>query len=686
MKRFMLVCFLFGCFCYQAQAQLNPKNTRWMEYLEELSEEEASEEAIENLFSELSYLSEHPFNLATVGKEDLERLPFLSDLQIKNLLYYLYRNNPLYSIYELKNVEGLDMQTIEYLLPFVCWEEKEETVRPINLRNTLKYGKHEFLLRYDYCFQEKAGYRNDPEEEKAAYPNRYYLGEPYYTSFKYGFQHKEQIQLGFVAEKDAGEPLWNSRHKGADYFSAHLALKNIGILKSAFVGDYRVAFGQGLIINTDFSLTNTSDVMNVNRKAGNNIKRHYSTSESNYLRGAAGTIQLGETNVSLFYSQRTIDATVSGDSVISSIKTDGYRRTINDMLKKDQAQTRILGGNAQWRNDLVSVGMTALYHDFLGKSLNANIQPYNIYYLRGKSNYNLGVDYSLRRKKLFLQGETAVSRNGAWASTHSLQIYPVTGLSFVMRQRYFAKDYQAQYAAVAGSSSVQNVNGWYLGVVTQPMPLWKISAAVDLVQYPWLKYLIDSPSKSTYALLNLDYSPHAAWKMSVRYKYRERMKNFTLPEQATKVVLPYEQQSLRYQLNIQTHSGLYLKTQLNGNLYQSEHEETSKGYLLAQNVGYAHEKLPIQGDLFLAYFNTDNSSSRISIYEKSILYAFSAPSFSGEGTRSGVTIKWSIVPSLILYLKLAWTHYLDRETISSGLEAIDGCNKVDFYGLIKLKI
>ncbi len=682
MKKFIATLFILGSVC-SLSAQTDPGHSKWMEYIEEMAENEADENTLENLFSDLSHLSENPFDLHTVRKQDLEKLPFLSDMQIENLLYYVYRYAPLTSIYELKNIDGLDMQTIEYLLPFIYIGEKGNSRNTFNTKNILRYGKQEVLLRYDRCFQEKAGYRNDPEEEKAAHPNRYYLGEPYYTSLKYGFQYKDRLQFGLVGEKDPGEAFWNKQHKGFDYYSVHAVIREFGILKSLFLGDYRPAFGQGLVINTDFSMLNTSDVMNTGRNGGG-FKRHYSTSEANYFRGAAATVELRNTIISLFYSQRKIDASVD-NQILSSIKTDGYHRTPDDLLKKDKAKARVTGGNIQWKNDFLSCGLTAAYYDYGGLKSDPDPKPYNLYYLRGSSFYNAGCNYLWRRKKFLFQGETAMGKNGAWASQNSLQVYPASFFNFILRQCYFAKNYQAQYASAAGSSSVQNINSWYVGAVLQPLSGWKISVSADRIEYPWLKYLIDSPSKAANLLAQLEYIPQSSCSMSIRYKQKEKMKNTEIPGQATKAVVPSKQHSLRYQLNIQKNNGIYSKTQLNGNLYLSTGNSTSKGWMLSESIGYAAAEFPLHPELYVAYFHTSDWNSRISTYEKSILYAFSAPSFSGEGLRSCLNCKWPVTSQLSLYIKFAWTHYTDRETISSSLEAIEGKNKMDFYGLIKYK-
>ena len=42
---------------------------------------------------------------------------------------------------------------------------------------------------------------------------------------------------------------WNAYHKGYDFYSAHLFLKDINWLKSLAIGDYKMSFGQSVIMN-----------------------------------------------------------------------------------------------------------------------------------------------------------------------------------------------------------------------------------------------------------------------------------------------------------------------------------------------------------------------------------------------------------------------------------------------------
>lgn len=131
----------------------------------------------------------------------------------------------------------------------------------------MKRGSNTLQIRYDKCFQQKKGYCSYPDSVLQQYPNRKYLGEPFYHSLRYSYAFDERIQFGLVAEKDAGEPFWNEYHKGYDYYSMHLFLKDMNKwLKSLAIGDYKISFGQGLVISNDFSPSRNALVSQTGKK------------------------------------------------------------------------------------------------------------------------------------------------------------------------------------------------------------------------------------------------------------------------------------------------------------------------------------------------------------------------------------------------------------------------------------
>lgn len=52
----------------------------------------------EEAFDQLTELENHPINLNSATREQLERLPFLSARQVGDLLEYVYRNKACYPL------------------------------------------------------------------------------------------------------------------------------------------------------------------------------------------------------------------------------------------------------------------------------------------------------------------------------------------------------------------------------------------------------------------------------------------------------------------------------------------------------------------------------------------------------------------------------------------------------------
>ena len=102
-------------------------------------------------------------------------------------------------------------------------------------------------------------------------------------------------------------------------------------------------------------------------------------------------------------------------------------------------------------------------------------------------------------------------------------------------------------------------------------------------------------------------------------------------------------------------------------------------------MAYKFKTFPLQADINVAWFHTDDYASRITRYEKGLLYSFSMPSFYGKGERLALNLRYELNEHLIFHGKYACTHYRDREVISSGLEQIDGNLKNDLYLQFRLK-
>ena len=308
------------------------------ENLEQLSMD-GEERNWENELEELSRHLQESININSATKQQLEQFPFLTDIQIENILAYIYIHGQMQTVYELQLVEEMDKYTIELLLPFVCVQPVKMSSNYPSLKTLLKYGKQEVLTRLDIPLYTRKGYKNN------------YLGPSMYHYFRYNFHYGEYLQTGVVSEKDAGEPLFALHNrKGYDYCSFYFLLKNLRRLKSLALGNYRLSFGQGLVLSTDFRLGKTFSLSTSEYRTGG-IRKHSSTDEYNYFRGAAATIGiLSFLEMSVFYSHRSMDGVLK-DGEITSIYKTGLHRTQKEADKKNIFSLQLMGGNLTYEKN-----------------------------------------------------------------------------------------------------------------------------------------------------------------------------------------------------------------------------------------------------------------------------------------------------------------------------------------------
>jgi len=76
----------------------------------------------------------------------------------------------------------------------------------------------------------------------------------------------------------------------------------------------------------------------------------------------------------------------------------------------------------------------------------------------------------------------------------------------------------------------------------------------------------------------------------------------------------------------------------------------------------------------VAIFDTDNNDARIYAYENDLLGVFSIPSYFYKGIRTYIMLKYD-VGNLDFWLRWDIFSYANRDTISSGLEEIQGSEK-----------
>ena len=627
----------------------------------------------ENELEELSNRLQEPVNLNSATREQLEQFPFLSDIQIEHLLAYIYIHGQMETIYELQLVEELDRQTIQYLLPFVCIKaiNNEPAFRwKTMLKDAGRYGKNEVLTRLDIPFYKRKGYEHT------------YLGPSVYNSVKYTFRYRDQLYAGGVAEKDAGEP-FAALHNGYgyDYYSFYLLLQNCGRLKLLAVGNYRLSFGQGLVMSTDYLMGKTIYASSFNNRS-TGIKRHSSTDEYNYFRGVATTVALTKRlSVSAFYSHRNMDGVVT-DGEITSVYKTGLHRSRKEADKKNLLTSQLTGGNVSYQQNHIRLGITGVYYVF-NRPYEPELTGYSKYNIHGNHFYNLGIDYAYRWRRFSFQGETAIGKQG-WASLNRLQYSPVQDIQFMLIHRFYSYDYWAMYAHSFGEgSTVQNEQGYYVGLETTPFSHWRFFVSFDLFSFPWKKYRINKPSRGTDGLIQATFTPRTNLSMYLKYRYKQKERDLTGSKGT--LTLPIFHHQLRYRLNYSLNDVFSSRTTLDYNHFHSQDRAATKGYQVTQMISSQLPWTRLFADVQGSYFCTDDYESRVYVSEKGLLYTFYTPSFQGRGFRCAVRLRYELNKHWLFITKFGETIYLNRNEIGSGNDLIYGNKKADIQMQLRIK-
>ncbi len=300
--------------------------------------------------------------------------------------------------------------------------------------------------------------------------------------------------MGITAERGRrGTIFQGGISQGIRPLCLHLIIRDLGLLKTVALGDYRLSFGQGLILNNDFMVSKTWSSESIVRRT-QQPKRHFSTAESGFFRGAAVVVGLGDFAVTTFYSNKgsTAMCRTKGTSPPSR-PTDSIAHLGN--RKEKNTREQVTGANINYRKDRFQAGISGLHHTY-SRMYNPTLQDYNIYYLRDRSNLNASIDYSYQLPGFIVAGETAIAKNGSVATLHTLQYRPSSSLSFSLLHRYYPISYNAHYAqAFSEGSALRNERGLFINTQFTPFRRFTVNSYLDIVRYPGLNLALTPRQK-----------------------------------------------------------------------------------------------------------------------------------------------------------------------------------------------
>ena len=711
MKRlvFIIVSLSFTLFA-KAQIAIDTLSTEALndlliEQVERLADDSDEDIDFEDLLENYIFFSENPVNLNSEEMMQLVELRLLNVFQYEELQKYRRYYGDFLFLDELAMVEGFDEQTIDIILPVVCIGQ-DQSKDKITLNKMARYGKHQIVGRYEQILEKQQGYLPIDDSTLLAKPNSRYLGGPQKYQLKYTYNYRNTIRAGFVLEKDAGEMFFTDKvsdtiqallgkqyHRGFDFVGFHLYAKDLGIVKAAVVGDYQLAFGQGLTLWSGMSFGKAGAGSSV-MKQGRGITPKASASEYAFMRGAAVTLGAGPFSSTLFYSNRLVDANVSvADSLdeaelVSSLQETGYHRTIGELLDRHAIRQQVIGGHLAYAVAHFEAGYTA-HHTWLSVPLELRPSHYNQFYFQGQKLTNQGVDFKYVKGKYAVFGEVAMSYNPdttalrqaqgpAYADLVGLTVKPAGYLNFTMMYRDYGKAYQNLMSNAFGEGSRnQGQRGIYLGVEAAPAPYWNLLAYVDQFQFTWLTSQVNAPSRGHDYYLRISHSFSKRANAYLQFRSKTKMKNSTDGQVFNHYPIFYTKNSVRFNINYKIGRDFTASNKAEYAHYCNDDGSNEHGYFLCQDIAYKPENKPYSLSFRYAIFDAKDYNARIYAYESDVLYSFSVPALYGKGMRIYLLGKVKLFNALTLYARIGRTIYSDRDEIGNGLTLIKGNHKTD---------
>ena len=536
---------------------------------------------------------------------------------------------------ELQFVDGIDEITLNIIKPLICFEKPAEKEK-LRAKDLWKYGKHQTIFQLERCLNEKAGYK----EQK-------YLGSPNKMLLRYGFTSRNKLEFGFAMEKDAGEK------NILDFVSFHCLMHDLKFVKTLALGDYQLAFGQGVTMGSGLAFTASGGSL---LRKSKKIRASKSANETRYLRGVATILNYKYFDLTFFYSNKKVDANINGT---------GLHRTERELADRHAIRQQLFGGNLSYQTSHFQIGYS-IHKTILNREINPDPRLYNTFYFRGKSLVNQGIDFYYVLKRLAFYGEAAISDNKAPAALIGTTVQPAGYIDFTVLYRYYDKKYQNFYSnAFASSSGTRNEKGLYLSTSITFAPKWKLIATADFPQYDWIKTTANSPSRAQDYNIQIEHQINDKALFFIQLRYKDKEKNGSSENTYMRYLIHDRKLSLRFHITYPIGNDFILKNRV----------EYSDSYMIYQDILYNPENKPFSFAFRYALF--DSPKGAVYAYENDVLNAFAICSLYHKGMRIYLLGKVKLRWGFSINAKIGCTIYSDINEIGSGLEKIEGNVKTD---------
>jgi hypothetical protein len=673
----------------------------WMMIIIELLDEELDADELDEILLRLSLIAENPFEISQVNRGDLERLPFLTDYDISQILQLRV---------DVQKTGVLDEITLELLRYFIKFEDFSKTETKIDekllekersnfLRNYSKNRSPIFIeSRFSTGFPSATGYLGDEP---------HYIGNRHRITDRIWFQN-DRYSGHFARAKQPGE--MSNYPASLGFTTGHMRYKNEGYISDILLGDFTVRFGAGLILARGAQRGGTRNMQRLGNTGGI-IAPYRSASPSAFMRGGNVTIKTNSINAYIFHSKRYLSATEANPDKETYYMPGWWmsKRTQSEQNRYQnlglQSSGIILTHSFSRNMMLFDLGFASVYHRF-DSGIERRSAWHNQYDFEGNTLLQYSGFSGITYKNLKYVVEIAGASEGGKALIHAISS-SWRDISIGFWNRYYSRDFHVIYGggagALSGGSNEIGSGAWMQLRIIRGM---RLRMYADRYRSVGARYGADVGVWGWERGLAWDYRASRVVMLKVDGYVRgdgDPVAGVDGFGRSVRFLSDRERKVLRGSVRVEPGAGWGWVMRgevrsgevgdvdfMSGNSVESQNDITAivqnpgKGVGITQlfKISFKRADVYFQHTLF----DTDSYESRIYSYEYDMLQTIRILSFAGRGARSYIMLHAEPHQKIVMRLKLGNTQYYDRFSIGSANDTTVGSKRHDLSFQIQIRV
>lgn len=416
--RLLTLLVLALCLWSQARAQVVSSKSidyhreRGRQYLEQrlsqdLEDRLITEEAMNTMLEYYDDLVTSPLQANRISLEELLALPLMTEYKAYQFVRFRSDHGGHFSSpSQLKLIAGWQDEDVDLYYPMLVFTTPQS--RRLRPRDYWEHGRTQADMIAVYPMR-------TPRSQE-------YIGSPLALSIRWHWRSYNRISIMLGADRGSYEPWRHEGHRGFDSYSGHIALRDMGALRRLVIGDYRVHWGEGLIIHQGWRMASP---LSIGESPRSSVTPVSGTSSASKSRGVATELQLGAWRLSAIASYRLVDGYVNAKTRLATGISDiGLHRSAREWYGRNNIAERHAGAQIAYRLlPRLEIALSTLWHDWDGTMLaNApgasgvdDLRP-----MKRHGHLSLSYRYGGSQGRWALSGEIAQSSIGAWAGTQRL--------------------------------------------------------------------------------------------------------------------------------------------------------------------------------------------------------------------------------------------------------------------------